>query len=253
MKNFLFIPKNFLAVSLCLILSTSLLQFEAAHVLRNLTLAVGTAVALDLLLLKLRGIPSIFPNAAIVSGLIIALLIAPTLPPSIIVTASLLAVFGKHFGRILQGKPIFNPAAAGLFISAMVFSQPVSWWGVSWGVLPLVLIVIFVGYLVLFRMRRLRIPLSFLTTNLLFSVALNPFPFTFSSLLDPTLLFFTLVMLPEPMTSPNSPTKQILYGAFVAIAVVFFSSPMFNVTFPTSDPLLASLLLGNLVFFRMKE
>lgn len=237
-------PKKFLAILLFLILALSTLQFSQLLVTKNLVLAVGTAVVVDLLLLRIRKIPFFFPSAAIVSGLIIALLTSPTAPFYVIIASGILAIFGKQFIVRINNRHIFNPAAFGLFTAALLFNQPISWWGVSWGTIPLILTVVSVGYLVLFRMRRFRITLSFLVAYLILKILASG-SVNVSPLFDGTVMFFALVMLPEPMTSPAESKKQVLYGVFVAILTFVIGNFAGSLTI---DPLLSSLLLANIIF-----
>ena len=65
--------------------------------------------------------------------------------------------------------------------------------------------------------------------------------------LDPTTLFFALVMLPEPMTSPPDYKKQALYGVLVGVLSYLLSVyPPISGLLP--DVLIPALLLGNLAF-----
>jgi hypothetical protein len=73
---------------------------------------------------------------------------------------------------------------------------------------------------------------------------------------DPTVLFFAIVMLPEPMTSPVVLQKQIFYGGFIAIAAVMFSHLPFSRNLLAAhvlpDGLLPFLLIGNVLFFKFR-
>src|SRR3989338_3053753 len=62
--------------------------------------------------------------------------------------------------------------------------------------------------------------------------------------LYPTVLFFTLVMLPEPMTTPYIKKYQVIFVVFVSIISFLISS------FFAGDPLITALLLGNIIFFK---
>lgn len=239
MKTFL-LPKNFLAIILLIFLLLSSFAFSPVDVLTSFVVVAGTAIVADFVLSR-----AIFlPSAALVSGLIITLLVSPQNPLYITAFAAFIAILGKHLGRKFFNTNVFNPAAAGLFVTSIIFSNTVSWWGVSWGYIPLILTVVLVGYLVLFRMRRYLIPLSFLATYFLI-LKLLTFTLQLSTFFDPTLIFFALVMLPEPMTSPNDHKRQIFYGIFVAILVFVVGNFVGQLPF---DPLITALLLGNLVF-----
>lgn len=205
-----------------------------------LILSLSSTLISDWIFTKLRHTPPFLLSAAIVSGLIIALLTDPNLPWYIPVLAGILAMFSKNFLKF-QGKHIFNPAAFGLLASALIFQTEVSWWAVSFQTLrqnflsfAYFLILLSPAYVSLIRLRR------YFTVGFF----ILSYGIIFSSFFDPTALFFALVMLPEPMTTPHNPKYQIVFGIFVAVAAFLISS------ITTLDPLIAALLLGNLIFFK---
>lgn len=247
LKNFLIylrIPKIQTIVLLILIASSAILFQKQFLSFWIIGLAVLTAAFADIALIKLRGLKPFFPSAAIVSGLIIGLLSAPTLPWYQLVLASAAAILSKNFLR--SGKRhIFNPAALGLFSAALIFNNPISWWGASFQILSaktvsvlLFLVLLSPGYVSMLRLRRERILLGFFAAHTLLTGNLRP-------LLDPTTLFFALVMLPEPMTSPALPLRQFLFGAAAAGGAYLtgFIPAGFII-----DPLIAGLLIANLLF-----
>lgn len=240
MSYLLKLPKIQMAFFLLLIYLSAFSFNPSIAKLWLLILALASTLISDWIFTKFRHSPPFLLSAAMVSGLIIALLIAPNLPWYVPVTAGVLAMFSKNFLKF-QGSHIFNPAAFGLLTSALIFQTGVSWWAVSFqkppqDLLSLIyfLILLSPGYVSLKRMRRYFTVGSFLIV----------YGIIFSLLFDPTSVFFALVMLPEPMTTPYIPKYQIMFGVFVAIAAFLLSSVSFT------DPLLAALLLGNLVFFK---
>lgn len=205
------------------------------------------------------------PYAAIVTGLILSLTISPRLPWYNILLIASLAMGVKNFIRI-NSHHIFNPAATGLVLGGLLIHQQVSWWGVSFQTLvpftfsKLILFVILLSSLLVsaLRMRRYGSILSFLTTYILLFFLLNQFnPSIFpSTIFDPTIIFFSIVMLPEPMTSPVQIKRQLLYGSSVALLAVISQSTalaqFLTVRNILPDGLLPFLLLGNFVFFQFK-
>lgn len=147
-------------------------------------------------------------------------------------------MISKHYFRFGK-RHIFNPAAFGLFFSHLVFGENISWWAVSWQQLGtqnlqfiILLILILPGLVSAVRMRRFVSVLAFYLVSALFT----------KTIFDPTIIFFSLVMLPEPMTTPSKPTEQFLFGISVAIL-------SFMIKFPLSDIFIPIILLGNLAFF----
>lgn len=265
MLAFLKIPKVQLASTLLLIALTAILHKPLFSHFFIFLLALGFSILFDLLFLTLRKVKLFMPYAAIVSGLIIGLLTGPeTLWYQIAVTAAL-AMAVKNFLRI-SGRHVFNPAGTGLFLAGMFFHSTVSWWGVSFqqvaGNLQNVLFfAILLSPLLVssFRMRRYNSVLWFFIIYTAL-VILVRHDFTFDTLrmtiFDPTVIFFAIVMLPEPMTSPVNLKRQIAYGAFVACGALILSLSAFGQFLSTAgffpDPLIAALLLGNLLFFRFR-
>lgn len=227
-------PKVQMAAALTAIFLTSLLHLGEIRLLFLLFLSLAATIGSDFLFLRLRGKQLFFPGAAIVSGIIIALLISPNSPWYQIILPGILAMWSKNFLRT-GIKHIFNPAAFGLLLGGIILGQNTSWWGVSWPQLashPLAFIILLIPFLVsAWRVRRYFIQLAFWLILVLFKAA----P------LDPALLFFTAVMLPEPMTTPAKPVSQLVFGAAVALLSLI---PYFP------DPLLIALLIGNVLFFR---
>lgn len=252
-------PKIQMVLALVLIFVTLFIRQPSAEIIFRFLLTLMLVVGADILLLKIRRIEPFFPSAGIVSACIISLLLAPNLPLEELVLTALLVLFSKHFFRI-DKRHIFNPAAFGLFFASTFFNHDISWWGVSWQqlnsqnlfLISAFLILLTPGYVSVVKMRRTKIIISFFLTY----IALNFFWSKNLAVIDPTVLFFTLVMLPEPMTTPNKPFTQILFGIFVAIESMFFSSPIFSskelISNLIPDPLIAALLVGNFVFFKFR-
>lgn len=186
---------------------------------------------------KSDGRPLFFPSAAIVSGLIIGLISPPIY--EYVLLASIAAIAIKNVVRI-SNRHMFNPAASGLLISSMVFNQPVSWTAA-----PIYLFIL-PALVSIVRIRKYYLILSFLFLYMLLLTFLNPQNIQ-NIIFDPTVLFFSLVMLPEPMTSPHNLIRQLLFGGTAALATIGISLIGISI-----DPLLAALLIANAVFFKFR-
>ncbi|MBI3980752.1 RnfABCDGE type electron transport complex subunit D [Candidatus Microgenomates bacterium] len=247
------IPKVQLVLILLLVALSAFLHYPLLTVARITILSVLFTVGSDLLLVYLRKHTLFVPHAAMVTGLILGLTINPHLSWYGILLISIIAVVSKHFVQISR-RHIFNPAAFGLIVGNVLLNDSVSWWGVSFQVLKLTPLNIVLFLLLLLpilvsgiRMKRIGSISSFLLTfSILLFLQHQTSPLTI--LTDPTVLFFALTMLPEPMTSPITLQRQILYGGFVAIAATVF----FYLPFDVPDGLLPFLLLGNLAFFKFR-
>jgi Na+-translocating ferredoxin:NAD+ oxidoreductase RnfD subunit len=251
-----------MSISLFLIALTAIINSHSYLSILTLLLALATALISDLIFVKLRKVETFFPSAAIVSGLIIGLLTYFQLPWYQVVTTGIIAMISKNFLR-LNDRHIFNPAGFGLFITTLIFHQSVSWWGVSLQSLSLNIVSIFLflivispGFVSMIRLKRYFIPISFFCTYIFFVSLLRFLQHNFNlitilqvTLLSSIILFFSLVMLPEPMTSPNKPKWQIIYGAFVGMLATLLSLYFPNY-FP--DIFIGALLIGNALAFKFK-
>lgn len=260
------IPKVQFLITLFLIFLTALANQPSFEAVRIVTLSLFFTVASDLFFTFLRKRELFVPYAALVTGLIISLTINLRLPWYDILLITSISMGTKNFLRITN-RHIFNPAGIGLVVGGILLRQNVSWWGTSsqtilpFGVkhalffLVLLLPSLISGY----RMRRYGSILSFLITYTLLLLFMNHFNFRVlqTTLFDPTVLFFSIVMLPEPMTSPVKLKKQIPYGIFVAMTAILVSSSFVGAILTSHhllpDGLLPFLLVGNMVFFELKN
>jgi len=232
-------PKLQLVLFLLIKISIDLLFDFSLINLVYFVLTIGFTVIVDYIFLKIRKIKPFFLSASIVTGIIIAMLNSPTNSWLETIFIIFLAIISKHLIKI-KNRHIFNPAAFGLFFGSLVFRTPVAWWSVS----SFFLLLLFLpGYVPIFRLRKFNIILSFF-------VAYNLFTFFIIkriSIFDPVIIFFALVMLPEPMTSPNRPMRQIFFGVTTAVIIIVLSYVM-----SVFDLLTASLLISNILFFKFR-
>src|SRR3989344_3402681 len=190
------------------------------------------------------------PNAesAAITGLILALIVGPAfawqdLPMFVLIAA--VAMLSKYV-LVFRRRHLFNPAALAVVISAIIFGTGASWWV---GSLPLLPFVVIGGLLFLRKMRWFHLTLSFLIVYIGAGTALyayqnpgaNLVRFASNTLLYSPMLFFSLVMLTEPLTMPSGRKHRMVYGALIAVliaAIPFITSIPYTLEF--------SLLLGNL-------
>ncbi len=214
-------------VLIAMLLVLAALSFSFSSALHLLVAAFAAAV-LDFILMRLIDKRNGFPYLGLITGLIIGLLLTPE--PLFAFFAAAIAIASKYIIRIRK-RNVFNPAAFALFILS-IFGITTAWWGVlHWIVVPL-------GLLVAYKIRRLETSFSFLLVYFLAIYAIKgAFP-----LEDYTAYFFAFVMVLEPMTSPFTRKGKLIFGPAVAILGVFL--PLF-VNVPV-NLFLGSLLLMNL-------
>lgn len=248
-----------MAVCLLAIACVAVWYTKSPATLFAMALIVLSAVAIDYLLTAVRHIPPFLFSAAMVSGLIIGLIFSRQLVWYEVLAAIALGVINKNFLRI-GNRHIFNPAAFGVVTAGFIFHRSVSWWGASFQTYPLtfvalaaLLILLSPGYVSMIRLQRFRITASFFLVYMLavgctqlFRHAFDLYTILLNTLLNPATLFFSVVMLPEPMTTPNTHTRQFLFGASVAL---ISTATGFVGSFFIPDPLLVGLLISNALFF----
>jgi len=183
------------------------------------------------------------PTAAVVSGFLIGLILSPSEPFYVILTAAILTSISKHFLAAGVRQHIFNPAAFGIMGVYFILGTTVSWWGIAWSHSPLIILIPLMVRILL-RLKRLFLPVGFLVIYGIYLLIFNPVEFALRTIIDPTVLMFALVMLPEPMTSPAVGNFKYLFGALVVILAILISNFA-----SISEILLPALLTANLLSF----
>lgn len=211
-------------------------------------IAVLSSVVSELVLLDLFGRKLYPPYSALVTGLLVGLNLNPESGFLLFILLPSLAILGKNLMEKFFKIHLFNPAASALFLGSFLFIEKTAWWAASSNLFSPIIIVLGAGW-VLHRMGRLSLPLSFLAVYYSFSLILNPSLLTHLDLLilDPTVLLFALVMLPEPQTSPARGVWKWTWGLLVGLIFIIYST---ITPFKIFDPLIVSLLLADLVNVR---
>jgi len=172
----------------------------------------------------------------IISALILGLIINPPKSLSEIIFlgfAALLMVASKFILSISK-KHIFNPVAVSVVVTALAINGSATWWVGNASILPIVVIG---GFLIVRKIKRWDLVLSFLIVSLIltgparWTRLINDFP----------LIFFAVIMLTEPLTTPPTKYLRILYGAFIG----FLMAPATHIGSIYFTPELA-LIIGNI-------
>ena len=238
--------KSQVAFVLLLIWLLAVWHFQTLNSFLYPLLSVTLVTALDVVYTRLRYQKWYWPSASFVTGALIGLIIAPTEPIWIIMVATLVAFVSKQFIGAGVRQHIFNPAALGIMTVALAFGTPVAWWGVTWGKLPLV-ILIPVMVRILWRMKRLWLSVGFLTIYFIYYLTLFDPKAAFLAIVDGSLLLFALVMLTEPITTPAVGNYKFLFGP--AVAIVSIGLSRFNL----AEVFLPALLTLDLVTFGLRS
>jgi ferredoxin-NADP reductase/Na+-translocating ferredoxin:NAD+ oxidoreductase RnfD subunit len=192
------------------------------------------------------------PESSLITALILALILDPVWPvanPRGALVIALAAAVGMASKYLLafRRQHLFNPAAVAALFSGLVFGAFASWWvGGTW-LLPLVVVG---GALLARKVSRFRLIGVFLGEFILFLVVLSllnglgPDMIVQSMLFvlgQSAVVFFAVVMLTEPMTSPKRFSLQALYAGIVA----FLYQPQLAILGHNLTPEQA-LMIGNL-------
>jgi len=185
------------------------------------------------------------PESSLITALILALIITPT--PTGFNILFLLAVSGLAMASkyliTIRGKHIFNPAAIAVVLTALGPRQTASWWVGTADLLPIVLIG---GLLIMRKVRRERMVMSFFiatTLSTVFYSLISKVSVTTSlhnMIFSSSIFFLGFVMLTEPLTSPPTAKKQTWY----AVIVGFLLPPQVHIFNYYTTPEVA-LIIGN--------
>lgn len=245
-----FRPQNILVCFLLFLYGAALVSAQdLVYAGQSLLILLGIAAGYlaPYMYQKLRNIPSRmrWENAGI-TILILTLLIDQRLGIIWAVALGLITALIKMFVRF-QGKPVLNPATAGLAVLG-VLGVYETWWGVSFEPRFTDLFVSVAAFFTLpvagyVAHKYNKLPLAL---SLFLSFAGASFLFTrtipWVILLEGTLFFFALVMATEPFTSPVLKKEQIMYGASIGVLLAWFLAQTWILTY------LAPLLIANLGF-----
>ena len=163
-------------------------------------------------------------ESAYITAFILALLISPPAAGGFFAAApfliwvSILAMASKYIFAITK-KHIFNPVAFAVVITAFAINQSATWWIGTLYMLPFVLVG---GLLVTRKIRRFDLVVSFFVAALIVVLATSGsvavVPSTLKQIfVDSPIVFFALIMLTEPLTTPPTRFRRILYAAFTGL------------------------------------
>ncbi|HEY9152216.1 MAG TPA: RnfABCDGE type electron transport complex subunit D [Anaerolineales bacterium] len=193
---------------------------------------------------RIYGVPANVESVYI-TALILALIITPIQSYNdlwFLAWAAILANASKYIVAINR-KHLFNPAAFAVALTYFTINQSASWWIGSGQML---FFVVLGGLLVVRKIGRFDMVLSFLgaaVATIFVSSLFTGADFigsTQKTILYSPLIFFAVIMLTEPLTTPPTRQLRIVYGALVG----FLFAPQFHFGGFYITPEVA-LLIGN--------
>ncbi|WJE23173.1 RnfABCDGE type electron transport complex subunit D [Bacillus cereus] len=218
-------PKRSVLAMLLLLMIIAQINVADHTGLVHAGIAAATAIFIDTLIAVVKKRKLTFPDGAAITGLIVALVLSPMVSSYISVLTAAIAIASKHL-FIVKKKPIFNPAAFGLLVTAVLFSSGQNWWG-GLSMLPAwcILLVGITGFFVTQKVNKFPQVFSFLGFYFLIILIIGitgienvgdmlRVPYINST------LFLAFFMLTDPPTSVGKYKDQIIFGVIVAIASI---------------------------------
>ena len=221
----------------------NVLYFAPADLIISAAFILAVCVFSDLVFAFVFEAPTNIDSVYITAA-ILALIISPVNPLgnlAFLAWAGILAMASKYIIAPYK-KHIFNPAAIAVALTAAAISQPANWWIGNLYMAPFVLIA---GLLVVRKIKRFDLVFTFFIAALvsisLTGPAKNIPTSLYRAVISSPLMFFSFIMLTEPMTTPPRKRMRIVYGALTGLLF----APSIHIGPIYSTPELA-LLLGNL-------
>jgi Na+-translocating ferredoxin:NAD+ oxidoreductase RnfD subunit len=241
-------PKGLLILILVILSAIAAPGEGIGLVVLNMGSAALTAGILDLFILKVREGVWRFPSGAVLTAMIVTMVVNAHEHWYVPATLSVVAVLSKYLIRTRTAN-VFNPAAFALVSGMYVLPTAQSWWGALPEVSPVGLRMALVigGIYIADRVNKMPLVLSFLGayfvlfTGTAFLGDARRIAEIFRSPDVEAVLYFSLIILTDPPTSPAKYKDQWICGIIVA-AASYAVFEMFGVVYF----LLAGALAGNL-------
>jgi Na+-transporting NADH:ubiquinone oxidoreductase subunit NqrB len=221
-RRFFSVDNRFLPPLLitCILLSAHL-SFGILESYHRTAVAILTAIGAELLMGRLTygGWPN--PASAYITGISVGILVrSPFVWPYFL--CSLISITSKYVLR-LRDRHLWNPSNFGL--SAVLFLAPdtVSHLSIQWGnVVAPMLVIWLLGALIVWRVGRLHISLTYVATFLALSfvrstIAGTPWLATVAPITGPMYQLFIFFMITDPKTTVRDRRAQCIVAAGVAV------------------------------------
>ncbi len=200
---------------------------------------------------------NVHPNleSQYITAEILTLILGPSDPLQNWMFLVLVAVtaMASKYAFAIRKRHLFNPAAIGAVAGALILGQGATWWVGSIYLLPVVVVG---GLLLVHKSRWYHLVIAFLISYFSLLVIFGLVDKTpiqdillglRITLLNTSIIFFTFIMLPEPLTAPSRRQNRIIYAVLIAVIMVgtqrYLPQIYYNLEF--------ALVVGNLIAFAM--
>lgn len=225
-------------VLISLVLSfIGIIDYSPAAMLGSLVLLVVAGYLGNRLVARLYGIPVNYESSVITALLLFFIMAVPTTTEDwlALIMVSVVATVSKYVLN-WNGSHIFNPAAFAVLVASLTEVGLVGWWVAKPVLIPFTILF---GFLLLRKVRKMRVFLMFLGVALI-AYTLRGVPLQ-TVLLSFPVLFMGIFMLTDPSTSPGNSRHQKIYAVVVG---VLSGSGLGFVSLPH-----VALLIGNIYTF----
>ncbi len=209
-------------ILITLVLVVGQLSFGFLESWTRTALAIGTSILVELVLGRVFG--GAWPHlaSAYVSGISVGILVrSPEFWPYALCSA--ISITSKYLIRV-DGRHLWNPSNLGIVAMLVLASDTVASLSVQWGnnLLPM-LVVWFFGSIIISRLGRFHITLTYVASFLAFSVLRayltgNPWPAEVAPITGPMYQLFIFFMITDPKTTVRSSKRAQVAVAFLVAA-----------------------------------
>jgi Na+-translocating ferredoxin:NAD+ oxidoreductase RnfD subunit len=246
-RKFFKTPKGILILILAVVIALGAPGEGVRVVAPGLGAAIVAAGLVDAIILRWRRRVWEFPSGAVLTAMIVSMVLRAQEPWYVPAVTAVAGVVSKYVARS-RAANVFNPAALAIVASFYVFHAGQSWWGALPETAPAAqLVMVAGGVFIADRVNKMPLVLSFLGSYFLLftAMAFVGDPGRVAEIFRaPDLqaaLYFALIILTDPPTSPVRYRDQMVCGAMVAVVSFAVFEWVGAVYY-----LLAGVLVGNL-------
>jgi len=213
-------------VFITLILLGAQLSYGVLESYERTLLAIGTAVALELILGRIFLGRWLNVASAYITGISAGILLrSPWFWPYALAAA--LAITSKYVLRF-RGKHLFNPSNFGISVVLFLLPASAAMLSIQWGNnLASMVVIWLIGSVILWRIQRFHISATYVVSFLVLAVIRSwmihqPWQSVMSPITGPEYQLFIFFMITDPKTTVRSKKGQCVVAFLVALLEMFF-------------------------------